>query len=527
MALIPITGLASSIRKPGTYIELALGQGPSTASAGARGALYIMPKTSTGTGTVNTLYQITRESEIETLGGPGSMAHRAIRRHLKAYNGGKVWVILYNATADGSPATATATITFATNASARGIARLTCNGELIDISIAKDTTPTVAGDLAVAAINARTHLPYTASNSSGTVTLTAKIAGASQGTATLGVHRIRAEITAGIGMTVATSGAALGMGTGTAGADGTTTEPSNFATALAVVATQRFYYIGTSLFDATSLASLKTHLSTKGEPVSGLRSKGFFGYTGTLANCTTIANTLNYERIDALWQKNSEDDPASLVGNWVALRQKYEAKDSAYNFDSMGRCFDDAGQSTSAWWFVPKAYATSDRPSFDDINDAITDGITPIVSDDLGSYVEMSVSTRSKNSGGTVDDFRATETHRTSVGDEVADTHYARHTSTYAGFKLRDDRVLANGKADPNQPKLPRVMQPSLYRPFVGKILREFEDAAKLQDVDTSIAGMRVVRDPNNTGRLEVGYDIRVIDHLHQTSVRIAEVSPG
>src|SRR5690606_15515427 len=117
-----------------------------------------------------------------------------------------------------------------------------------------------------AAINARSHLPLTASNSAGTVTLTAKIAGTSQGDGTTGVIRFRAEITSGISTTISVSGDALGLDDGTAGVEGDTTESSNFADALATIESNRFYYILTSLANDTDLGELKTHIANKSDP---------------------------------------------------------------------------------------------------------------------------------------------------------------------------------------------------------------------------------------------------------------------
>ena len=64
----------------------------------------------------------------------------------------------------------------------------TC-GETFSFALVTGDTATVVGDNAAAAINSRTWLPFTASNSSGTVTLTAKVGGA-----IMNSIRIRARI---------------------------------------------------------------------------------------------------------------------------------------------------------------------------------------------------------------------------------------------------------------------------------------------------------------------------------------------
>jgi phage tail sheath gpL-like len=508
---IPITGVAIDFRVPGSYAEILFAQGPATAFAGVRDVVLVMPKTSAGTATVNTLYPLPNEQTAETLGGSGSMLHRAARKFLSVNKDAKLYGIAYAASSGGSPVAATAVLTIATNATGTGTLTVMVCGETCQFTFASGATPTTIGDGIVAAINAKTWLPCTAANVTGTVTLTAKIAGASQGTASLGVIRVRTEITTGIGTTAAFGGAFLGSGA--AGADGTTTEAANLATALAVIAANRKYYIAVSEHSATGLGNVKTHVSTKSEPRRGLRSVAIGGYTGTLANVTTLATGRNYERLQIVWQPNSEHDVAELVGAMAAIRQKTEAVDTAYNHN---------GYSLSD--ILLPAYSPSDFPNTDDQNDAINDGITCIASNDAGAYVVKSVNTRSKNSAGTVDDFRATETHRVSVCDEFVDEELADFALNYAKQKLEDDELLADGKPNPNQKNKRGVMRPSRFKPHILQRMDSFDSQAKLQDLQASKDSLRVKK----TGaRLECGFDLHVIDLLDQATYRVSEVSTG
>jgi phage tail sheath gpL-like len=508
---IPITGVAIDYRVPGGYAELLFGQGPATAFAGVRDVILVMPKTSAGTATVNVMYPLPNEQTAEALGGSGSMLHRAARKFLRVNKDSKLYGIAYAASSGGSPAAATAVLTIATNSTGTGTLTVMVCGETCQFTFASGATPTTIGDGIVAAVNAKTWLPCTAANASGTVTFTAKIAGASQGTASIGVIRVRAEITSGIATTASFGGAFLG--TGVAGADGTTTEAANLATALAAIAATRKYYIAVSEHSATGLGNLKTHISTKSEPRRGLRSVGIGGYTGTLANVTTLATGRNYERLQIAWQPNSEHDVAEIVGAIAAIRQKREAVDSAFNHD---------GYSLSD--ILLPAYSTSDFPNTDDQNDAINDGITPIASNEAGAYIVMSVNTRSKNSAGTVDDFRATETHRVSVCDEFMDEELSDYALNYAGLKLEDDELLSDGKPNPNQQSKRGVMRPSRFKPHILQRMTSFDAQGKLQDLQASKESLRVSK---SGSRLECGFDLHVIDHFHQATYRMAETSTG
>jgi phage tail sheath gpL-like len=509
---IPILGVEATFRTPGIYASIEFAQGPASAAAGVREVLLVMPMTSSGTWTANTLYAVPNEATARTGAGTGSPLHRAARKFLRTNQDAKLWALPYAASSGGSPATATGTVTFASGpASATGTATVTVCGEDCSFTYPSGATVTDIAAGIVATINAREHLPVVASNVSGVVTLTARIAGASQGTATIGVIRFRASITSGTSVTVATSGAFVGSGT--AGADGTTTEAANFATALAAIEARRFYFIVTSLWDATSLGHLKTHIVLKSEPRRGLRSVGIAGYTSSLSNVSTIANGRNYERLQIAWQPNSEHDTAEIAGAIAAVRQKEEQVDTAFNFD--GYSLND---------ILLPAYSSADWPDADDQSDAINDGVTPIASTGTGTYIVMSVNTRSKNSTGAVDDFRATETHRVSVCDEFVDEELAQYALEFAGKKLEDDLRLADGTVDVNQPRKRNVVTPSGFRPHLTKRMDNFAALGKLQNIAASKASLRVIK----TGsRLECGFDLNVIDLLHQATLRVSEVSTG
>lgn len=511
--IIPITGIDQSFRVPGSYVELLFAQGPASASAGVREVVLVAPKISTGAWTAATLYRVNNEADAITGAGEGSPLHRAVRKFLNVNKDAKLWVVPVAETSGGSPVAATGTVTFTTTATATGTAAVTVCGELCTFVFQSGATPTDVAVGIVAAINAKGFLPLIASNSSGVVTLTAKIKGISQGTASLGVIRFRASVTTGVGTTVATSGAFLGSAV--AGAEGTTTEAANFATALTTLDSVRKYYIGSTSNDATSWGNLKTHIVTKTEPKRGLRSVGIVAYTGALSTCQTLAIGKNYERLNIFQQINSEHDSAELMGVWAGIRQKGEQVDPTWNFDT-----------TRLDPHVLPAYSTNDWPDADDQNDAINDGITVVASDTAGAYVVMSVNTRSKNSAGTQDDFRATETHRVSEGDYFCDKLLSLWALNFTGKKVKNDQFLADGvTVNPNQKLIKGVITPSQLVVPIRKLMQDEEDAGHLQNTATTKAGVRVVYDGG--GRLQAGLDLNTIDHLHQGTFRVAETSAG
>ena len=231
----------------------------------------------------------------------------------------------------------------------------------------------------------------------------------------------------------------------------------------------------------------------------------------------TIATGLNFERIQLVWQKNSDHDPAQLVGNTIGVRQKREAVDAAYNFDNY----------VEADWLIRPAYDAADHPDADDLNDAVTDGITPIGSTQVQSRIIMSVNTRSKDSTGALDDFRAAETHRVSVMDLFADTVLTRHQLTYSSFKQMDDVYNDNGTVDVNARIPANVITPSRWKAWYLGIINEFIELGLLQRQAEWRESTDVRIDPLNSSRLQVRSSGRVIDQAHQLTVRLSETTPN
>lgn len=521
MALQPILGYPSDYRAPFTAVQIDFAQGPSTSNGPGRTVLYCASKTSAGSWTAGTVYRVSREQDVIDGAGPGSYLHRLLRMHLLVDKNATLYALPYAASSGSGVATATGTITISlssgSNPTATGNILTTVCGEDITTSFTTtDTATTMAANL-VAQINAKTFLPLTANNVAGVITLTAKHAGASSGDGTTGVLRFRSTPEPGKNVAVATSGAALGLGTGTPGADGATTEDANMTSALGGITASRYYYMGFSRWSSAAATIIRNHVVNKSTPNPGLRCRAFMGYTGAETSLVTIANGNNYERLHFVNQENSEHDPSELCANTLALHRKFESIRGGFVPD-LYRGPD---------WLIKPVYADSDVPTQAEVNTAVTNGICIVSSDPTGSFLVMSVTSRSKDSSGTLNDFRATETHRVSFMDDFADTWLARHQITYSGFKLKPDQLLPNGTVNVNQNVPPKTVTPSRYVPFLAKIIDEFEDAGVIQDADAWKAALRANIDPLNNGRLELGDSGRTIDILHQASLRVAETSAG
>lgn len=505
-----LTGIPSSYRAPLTALELIMGLGGSSAAPAGRDILYLAKKTASGTATVNTRYQISSEGQALELGGVGSEGHRMARAHIKANPNGRFYMVFYAASSGGSPVAASATFTVTGPATGSGSITIAVLGTVFEIPFVSGNSADDIGELIEATINNQPALAVTASNSSGTVTVTSRVAGASQNS----VHRIRViSVTSGKGVGCTASAALLASG-----ADGTTTELTNFSAALTSIASVRDYYIVTPVTVSTIAAALKAHVANKNLPNPGIRCRGFFPAVGSLSAAATIAIAQNTEVMHCAWFRNSDASPDEVVATVAATFQRYEALDPRHNFDR---------QSLNG--LLPPAPDSADWPDHDDLGDAVNDGLIPIVSTESGAYIAMGVTTRSKDSSGTLDDFRATESHRISIMHNVAETIVLNHQLTFVNFAQQDDPKLPDGSVDVNAIALlpARVTCPFLFKSWFLQQLEQFFTAGQLQNQADWEAGTQARIDPSNTGRMQVSSAGRTIDLHHQATFRIAETTPN
>lgn len=509
-----ITGIPSSFRVPITAAEIIMGQGASNAPLGQRDAIYVASMLASGTtASVNTIYEIGDEQQAATLFGPGSSAHRCVQRHIKANKNGKLYVMPYAASSGGSPAAATANLTVTGTASGTGSIVFFLCGVRFQVGFQSGGTPTTIGEDIEAAINANISLPVTAVNTAGTVAISSKIVGASQNS----IYRLRVEsYTAGVTTTAAASASTLASGV-----DGTTTELANFTAALAAMPAATHYYIANPVTVSGFVAALKAHVASKNEPNPGIFCKGMVASVGALAATATIAIAQNTELMDLIWQRNADEPPDYLLANWVAVRQKHEnvgLRGLVYNFDKYN----------GADWFVPAAPIQSDWPDLDDQNDAINDGMTPVASTQTGSYVVFSATTRSKDATGTLDDFRATESHRISAMHGLATSVKQNHALTFVNFTQQDDPLLPDGVTiDTNAigQLPPRTVVPYTFKKWYLNQLVPFFAAGVLQRQSEWTEGTDVRVDPTNNGRMQVKSAGRTADQHHQATFRFSETT--
>jgi phage tail sheath gpL-like len=486
-----------------------MGQGASNAPVGEKSALYVCKKLSaTGTATINTRYEITSGDQAAGLAGYGSEGHRMARMHIKKNPSGRLYMCFHLPSSGAGIASATGNTVVTGPATRSGSFVVNYMGSDIEVAYVAGDTATGIGEILEEKINGSTFLPVSAVNTAGTVAVTAKQAGASQNAS----HRMtvvkNGDTGSGVGVTCSV---ALLAG----GADGAVTELSLYQAALTAMSAVPDYYVANPVGLTTFLSEGGAFVTNRSLPGTGLRSRYFGAFTGSLSACATLAIARNSELVQIAHQRNADQSPDEILAWYVASYQKEESTQTRFNFDGY-----------SANGFISPARNFSDWLNFDDLGDAVNDGIASIQSTETGAYLVMGITTRSKDSTGLLDDFRATESHRIRIMHEVADVLWLNERLTFTNFAQRPDVLLPDGTVDPASLRdiQGRTTTPFLFKSWVKQQFEPFFDE-RLQGKADWFDSMQSRIDPTNNGRMQVSASGRTIDLHHQTTFRLAETT--
>lgn len=504
---LSLTGFDATNGVPGIYAQTSFGQGTASGDLGPRRVLVLAPK-SGGTITVDTqIVQVQSEDDAIDLAGAGSPAHRMLRAFFAVNKSAEVWLLCPTA-ATGSAAVDK--IVIATTAAANGVLTVTICNEDIDVPIVTGDTATVIGDNLEAAIVARTHLPVTAENASGTVTLTGKIAGV-----VLNSVRYRAKIVGtGVATTVVPtvdtalgasgeSGAAIGVGV------------ISMTAALATILPRRYDAIILAEQSAAAIDALMDQVEVQAEASTGFRQKVYVGAALTPSAATTLASgtSMNRARVDLI---NEEQAPIEhyLVGTIVAgAYLKHNSSNPSYNFDGYGT---RDGQSLPG---MARPYNDAALPTMAELKSMVALGVTAIGFTDGGApYVVRAITTKCLT--GSNVDYRVRDAHIVTVTDRFTADLLARIRSA-PWTKVTQDPT--GSLPEPGA----EFATPRRMKTLIEQLAADYRDAGHLDPAKylDLIAGITVGTDPVLPSRLNTRIPLYSAILLHQHAVRVAESS--
>lgn len=505
MSSIVLTGLAANDPVPGAYLQVSFAQGEAAGSGSDTEVLLMGNKTSAGSATVDTdvygpdtLVPLQTEQDAIDLFGAGSELHRMFRRFVKVNRDTTVRAIAV--TASGGTA-ASGVITLTTAAAANGNVRIWVCDEFVDVAVTSGDAFNTTGDAMAAAINTQTHWPVTAAYSTPDLTVTAKIAGPRG-------NQIRMQVikSSGLGTTFSafTTDSPL-----TSGA----TADSN-VTALATIASSRYYYIVSAASDATQFGALATQINTLAAPTTGIRQRGIAGAIGSLSATTTIATGRNNARCEMAWQEKSLLPEAELAANQAAVITLFEVKPNPRtNFANFGQ---DA--TTSDFWVVPAQRLKSAWPSRTSIKSALNNGISPIgVSTNGSSYLVNRITTRSLN--GATNDYRIRAAHKVTICDFFGDDLLAKTVLQFSGKRIMDDP--AKGQRPPGG----SVLTPTVYKGAILGLLDLYDSNDLLDNLALIKSGLVVQREVSPSTRMSARIPLRPIENAEQFAIALDQVA--
>lgn len=274
---ISFTSIPSSIRKPGKYFEFNNNLAVRTLPSNLQRVLIVAQKLATGTAVANEVVQVFDAETAAVLFGRGSQAHRMVKAAIKANPYLRLFVMPIADSGTGVAATATVTITGP--ATAAGYVSVNVAGLELVVPVSNADTATIVAAAIAAAITASADLPVTAAAALGVVTLTARNKG-------LSANNLKVTAIA----------AATGVGAVATAFSGGLNNP-DLAVPLAAAQQGGHEIICVPYQVSADLQVLRTHLNLVSGPMEQRRAIGVYALTSSLATGTTLAATLNAERM--------------------------------------------------------------------------------------------------------------------------------------------------------------------------------------------------------------------------------------
>lgn len=302
---ISFDSIPASIRKPGKYFEYNTKLAVRTLPANKQRLLIIGQRLSTGTVAQAIPTQVFSDAEAAEYFGEGSIAHLMVRAAIKAYAYLDLSVCALDDSAS-SPVARVETLTLTGPATTSGTLTLSVGNVPVEIGIASgDTAVEIAAALKAALEAGYPDLPFTfaqgTSPNDHKLTFTAK----NKGTVANQVD-FAAEVT--------TSGVTATLAETTPGS----VDP-DIQTALDAVFAEDYTLIATSFNDATSLDKLRDHLDGVSGPMEQRPAVGIYGYDGVLADCTTLAGTINSGRVLCAYLRGTKSPAYEIAAAMAAV----------------------------------------------------------------------------------------------------------------------------------------------------------------------------------------------------------------
>ncbi len=509
---LDLTGFDASNPIPGIYAEARYAQGESGGDIGPKKVLIIGGKVSAGTITAGTqiVGPLSDEAEFETYAGAGSAGHRMGKRFLKLYKGAALYYVAYTTPA-GSAAVDKLIITVGT-ITGGGVVEIVIAGETCSCSFSTSSTATTIGDAIAADINSRTWLPVTASNVTGTVTITAKAEGVLYNSI-----RMRAKCTANKGVSVnssMTSDIAIGTSGETGAAIGVGT--ADYTTVCSTILGTKFHRIIVDSQVLGTMDNVVTQINLQAEPTTGYRQQMIAGLALTPSAAATLASNsaINAARARVINQEESPEEHYLTAATCGAVFCKHEFSDRSFNFDGYG-------QKEGQVFPLQRPYNDTAKPTSTELAAMLNSGVIPVgVNDGDGCYIVRNITTRCKN--GSNNDYRVRDANIVTTGDAYTDDLVSK-------LAAKPWTHVTADPADGGDEPLPKFATPRRVKAAVEQHVSDQVDAGYLDPAleDVMLDAIQTGIHAQVKTRIDISNTIYAAKSLHQMGLLVKEASPA
>jgi phage tail sheath gpL-like len=291
--------IPGSVRKPGKYMEFNTKLANTTLPTNRQRTLILGQMLATGSAEPLTVLDIYSDEDAAVYFGRGSLAHLMAKAAIIANNYISLQVI--GVADDEAGIAATGAVTLSGTATRAGTISVYVGNERVNVAAASGDTAATLVTMLSDKLNAHTALPVSASSSGDKVVLTAR----NKGAACNDVIIRTASTVPGVAVT------AQAMSGGENDPD--------ISPALAAVYAAGHNIIVCPYSTQESLTKLRSHLDATGHALEKRGAVGVAGWRGSLSTATTLAKSLNCERITLGWLNDSVSLPGVVAAGYAGV----------------------------------------------------------------------------------------------------------------------------------------------------------------------------------------------------------------
>lgn len=484
--MVTFNTIPGSTRTPAVRIEFDGSRAQGAPSPTQFAALVIGQKRSAGTVAELVPTIVTREDQAAAFFGAGSMLHHAARAFLLQNAGAEVTCIAIDDPSGGD--TATGSVVFAASSPSAGTVAIWIGGRRYAVPVTTSSTASTLASALVAAIAADPAAMVTASASTGTVTLTARHAGAAAGAINIR-HSHAADEALPSGVTVTVNAMAGGAG------------DVDLAEVVAALPAEKHYHVLVCPYtDSTNLGVLKTELDSRAAQDRQLTGLAFAATTGNFSAAQTLGNAHNSPWLSVM-SVYASPSPVWVIAAAVAGQAAGSAAiDPARPFQTL----------PLVGVVAPKAADVFSRAEREIL---LTDGVATSVVTPTGEVqIERLVTTYQTSPAGAADTAYLDATTVFTL-DRIR-----RDTAQVIRLKFPRHKLASNGtRFAPGQ----AVVTPNIVRAELVALATTWVTLGIIENIEGFKQGLIVERNVSDPSRLDIQMPPDLVNGLVVTAIQI------